>query len=72
MGAPVPEGLIKLLAAGKRAAEKCVTDTDTDEKNVNKTRKRRAALCFGAARRFFACAEGWEMVEIVPCLYRLT
>ena len=32
MGAPVPEGLIKLLAAGKRAAEKCVTDTDTDEK----------------------------------------
>ena len=33
MGAPVPEGLIKLLAAGKRAAEKCVPDTDTDEKN---------------------------------------
>ena len=29
----VPEGLIKLLAAGKRAAEKCVPDTDTDEKN---------------------------------------
>lgn len=42
------------------------------KKIVNKTRKRRAALCFGAARRFFACAEGWEMVEIVPCLYRLT
>lgn len=33
MGAPVPEGLIKLLATGKRAAEKCVPDTDTDEKN---------------------------------------
>ena len=34
MGAPVPEGLIKLLAAGKRAAEKCVPDTDTDEKKL--------------------------------------
>lgn len=72
MGAPVPEGLIKLLAAGKRAAEKCVPDTDTDEKIVNKTRKRRAALCFGAARRFFACAERWKTEEIVPYLYRFT
>ena len=36
MGAPVPEGLIKLLAAGKRAAEKCVPDTETHEKNCQK------------------------------------
>lgn len=29
-------------------------------------------MCFGADRRFFACAERWKTEEIVPYLYRFT
>ena len=72
MGAPVPEGLIKLLPQENARRKSACRIPILTKKIVNKTRKRRAALCFGAARRFFACAERWKTEEIVPYLYRFT